>query len=313
MDTRNRSTARKAAPAPARDAYVSFNKDEWAALQKLGFRERWAYMQFKWLANFKTGMVGNFRKQRLTFQDIAKLVTAPGVQGRGMGSIDDTQAADFLGCLADVGLLVRHSNRANGGLLFELPLSPINRQASALKTSAPMPEAQRGSPEGISPDWGAAEGVFSPDADTPPFDDCPMTMPLSGASDPALSVMALTKLKNNTVGAGSASADAAPPSRATGAAADPENPHREPSTGAPLTVREIHAAIAGNWTFTQTETPEAWTLYESWASAGITLSDLQSAMTSMDEESGNAEVKPANLSPKLWPKVVDGWADQLAA
>lgn len=313
MTTRTKSNVRKPAPAAARDAYISFNKDEWTALQKLGFRERWAYMQFKWLANFKTGMVGNFRKQRLTYLDIAGLVTAPGVQGRGMGSIDDTQAADFLIRLADVGLLVQHEKRDNGGLLFELPLSPINRKASALNTPDARRQEQRGIPEPISPDWEAPEDVFSPDDDTPPFDDVPMATRVSEAFEPSLSVMALTKLKNNTDGAGTAGAETAPPSRATGAAAALENPHSRPAAGTPLTAHDIHGALAGDWTFTQTETPEARTLYESWASAGITLDDLHTAMRSLEGDDGSSALTPLSLKPKLWPHVVDGWANQLAA
>ena len=75
MNKRNKPGVKKAAPGATQDAYISFNKDEWAALQKLGFRERWAYMQLKWMANFKTGMLGNFLKQRLTYQDIAHYET----------------------------------------------------------------------------------------------------------------------------------------------------------------------------------------------------------------------------------------------
>jgi hypothetical protein len=313
MHNRTRTTATKARAAEARDAYISFNKDEWSALQKLGFRERWAYMQFKWLANFKSGMVGNFRKQRLTFNDIAKLVTAPGVQGRGMGDIDDTQAADFLLRLAAVDLLVRHPNRANGGLMFELPLSPINRLPSALKAQSVAPVVPSEVPERIFPEQSTVESGFSPDDDAPPFDENPSTTPLSAAPDLSLSVMALTKLKNNTDGARSADADAAPPSRAIGAAAAPENPHRQPTAAAPLTEREIRAAIAGSWAFSQTDTPEARTLYASWAGASITLDDLHAAMTSLEEDANGPDLTPVNLAPKLWPKVVDGWVDQLAA
>lgn len=313
MDKRNRSNAKKAASAPARDVYISFNKDEWVALQKLGFRERWAYMQLKWMANFKTGMVGNFRKQRLAYQDIANLVTAPGVQGRGMGNIDDTQAADFVSRLAAVDLLVQHTKRDNGGLVFELPLSPINRKASLLKTPVAPPQQPVHTPEQIFPDWGAPEGVFSPDDDTPPFDDVPMATRLSDAFDSSLSVMALTKLKNNTDGAGSAGADAAPPNRAKGAAADLENPQRQPAAGAPLTARQIRAVIDGDWTFTDIDTPEARRLYESWAGAGITLDDLHAAMASVEGQDGSLTLTPASLAPKLWPRVVDGWVGQLAA
>ena len=305
MTNKSKSTASKTATAKARDAYISFNKDEWNALQKLGFRERWAYMQFKWLANFKTGMVGNFRKQRLSYQDIADLVTAPGVQGRGMGNIDDTQAADFLQRLAAVGLVVQHPNRANGGLLLELPLSPINRKPVASNALTPM--------QAISPDQPSSQGAISPEDEVPPFDENLAGTPVCDDASLSQSVMALTKLKNNTGEARAANAAAPTPSRATGAAAALENPHKLPTAAAPLTAREIHAAIAGDWTFTQTETPEATALYESWAGAGITLSDLHTAMASLGEVASGTDPTPISLISKLWPKVVDGWADQMAA
>lgn len=302
----NRIT-RSATVKPAKEgtAYVSFNRDEWAALQKLGFRERWAYAQLKWLANFKTGMAGNFRKQRLSYQDIANLVTAPGVQGRGMGNIDDTQAADFLQRLAAVGLLVQHPNRPNGGLLLELPLSPINRKPTALTAPAPV--------KAISPDQPGRQGAISPDDDVPPFDEIPMATQVCDHADLSPSVLALTKLKNNTVGQLPASAEVAPPSRAIGAAAALEIPATQPRAAAPLTARQIQHALSGDWTFTQTDTPEAFALYASWADAGITLEDLHGAMTSLGEDPGCPDPSPANLGAKLWPKVVNAWERQLAA
>lgn len=292
-----------AKPAKEGTAYISFNRDEWTALQKLGFRERWAYAQLKWLANFKTGMAGNFRKQRLSYQDIANLVTAPGVQGRGMGNIDDTQAADFLQRLAAVGLLVQHPNRANGGLLLELPLSPINRKPAAPIALAPA--------QVISPAQPSSQAAISPDDDVPPFDENTAATPVCDDAPPSLSVLALTKLKNNTVGQPPAGAEVAPPSRATGAAAAWENPATQPP--AALTARQIQDAIAGSWTFTQTATPEALALYVSWADAGITLDDLHAAMDMVSEDPDCSEPTPAHLKSRLWTKVVDGWIDQLAA
>ena len=300
-------TTKSATAKPAKEgtAYISFNRDEWAALQKLGFRERWAYAQLKWLANFKTGMVGNFRKQRLSYQDIANLVTAPGVQGRGMGNIDDTQAADFLQRLAEVGLLVKHPNRANGGLLLELPLSPINRKSAAPIAPAPV--------QTISPDQPGSQAAISPDDDVPPFDENPAATRVCDDASPSLSVLALTELKNNTVGQPPACAEVAQPSRATGAAAAWENPATRPSAASALTARQIKDAVAGNWMFTQTATPDALALYASWADASITLDDLHAAMDMVGEDPNCPEPKPAHLQARLWPKVVDGWFDQLAA
>ncbi len=132
-----RTTTQPKAPAtkpakPAKARYVSLNFDELAVLEQLGFRERWAYIAFKKLANFKSGMVGVFGKQCLTKVSLAKAVRPPpGIQGRGEGAVDDSQIPAFLDRMEAVGLLVRHPNRAdNGGLRFELPMSPINRKAA---------------------------------------------------------------------------------------------------------------------------------------------------------------------------------------
>lgn len=315
MSNKTKTKTTTAKPVKEGTAYISFNRDEWAALQKLGFRERWAYAQLKWLANFKTGMVGNFRKQRLSFQDIANLVTAPGVQGRGMGNIDDTQAADFLQRMAAVGLLVQHPNRANGGLLLELPLSPINRKPLTVPTAQPVAITLPAPVMAISPDQPHPEAAFSPDEDIPPFDENPAAMQVCDAPTLSLSVLALTKLKNNTEGQAAASAAAAPPSRATGAAAVREISHPPRQAGAPLTAADIRSAIAGSWSFAGADTPEAQQLYQSWSDAGITHDDLHAAMRGVESalEDDNAVATPADLSPRLWPRVVDGWERQLAA
>lgn len=309
-------TNKKASVKVAKEgtAYISFNRDEWTALQKLGFRERWAYAQLKWLANFKTGMLGNFRKQRLSYQDIANLVTVPGVQGRGMGNIDDTQAADFLQRMAAVGLLVQHPHRANGGLLLELPLSPINRKPLAAPSQQPTATTTPAPLTVISPDQPSLQATYSPDDDIPPFDESPTVTRVCDALTPSLSVLALTKLKNNTVGQRPANADAALTSRATGAAAERENPSAPPAPAAPrLSPLEIQQTIQDDWTYTETGTQQSLALFRSWSDAGITRDDLHAAMTSLDEAPDSPDHIPANLTTRLWPKVVDGWFDQLAA
>ena len=286
---------------PKKPVYISINvAEEKTKLLLLGFRERWAYLELKGMSNFKTGTCGDFKDQRLSYAQIATLVTVPGTQGRGDGKIDDTQAADFLKRMEAVGLVANIGRRANGGLRFDLPLSPINRDKAGQSgeiTTNPSGEI----------------------ADIFPAEDAPRILPTPAPAtvcegfDPSLSVM-INKIKNiSNDEAGSATAETAPPCRATGAAPARENSHMQPSAAAPLTAREIHHAITDNWAFTEADTPESWTLYASWAGAGITLDDLHAAMTSLEEDARGPALTPANLIAKLWVMVVDDWVDQLAA
>jgi hypothetical protein len=298
MRTTKSSNQPKTPAVKATKVYVSFNRDEWTALQQLGFRERWCYAELKWLANFKTGMVGNFRRQRLTYQDIASLVQAPGVQGRGMGGIDDTQAADFLERLEAVGLVANIGRRDKGGLLFELPLSPINRKPAAAASAAPKP---------ISPKQAPANAATFPDEDMPPFDESPVSMRDSDDSSPSLSVLALTESKNNTEGQRPADADAAPSSRATGAAPAREGLRGEPpraavaARGCGMAADAIRAALASDWDWIDQDTPEARALYVDWERAGLTPEQLGRARESLEaswpQERG--ERRPADLTPIL--------------
>jgi len=297
MKSRTNTTAKKVNESKGA-LYISFNKDEWIALQKLGFRERWAYMQLKWMASFKTGMLGNYRKQKVTFQDIANLVTAPGVQGRGQGNIDDTQAAEFLQRMELVGLVVMHGRRPNGGLLMELPLSPINRKASVL----PAPGTQQvNESELISPEQMPKIDGISPDEERSFFDENPVSMRVAEEFPPSLSVLSLTKLKNNTVEAQAASAADASPSRDKVAAAVPGYSRQNPAWVAPMTVDEIHEAITENWEWAEVDTPQAWSLYEAWAKTGVTEDILFQAVSELESSWSNAKgpCTPIALAPVL--------------
>lgn len=269
--------------------YVSFNPDEDAALEKLGFRERWAYFRIKWISDFKTGTVGEHKNQKLTYADIAKMVTAPAAQGRGQGGIDDTQARDFLDRMEAVGLVANRERRANGGLTFELPLSPIAGKATPRsgEVAGKVPE--------ISP-GGAALIEF--DDVTPPWEIDP-----SPSFQPSASVM-INKERNISIeGATPADAGTAP-CRAMGAAPGRENLLAR-AADAPMTAREIQEVFAGNWVFCQTETPAALALYAKWAQAGITLDQLHAAMTSVEEVGLDEEPTPAAVAPLLWGYIVD--------
>lgn len=295
---------------PKKEVHITFNLDEFAALEKLGFRERWAYFVLKRKANFKTGVFGEYEKQKSSYQAIAdQIKPPPGIQGRGEGRIDDTQARDFLQRMEAVGLVSGIGRRANGGLRFDLPMSPRDRKkANSTGQSAGEKTGQiAGEKEDIFPEAAASEIAANPQ---------PIRDGEQSAHD--LSVLINKKTKNISIegadpyndGSASDRAFGATPCRAEGAAPLREPP---PVAGAPaaLSAQQIHSALGGSWNFVEVDTPESWRLYESWA-GNITLDDLHAAMTSVEENEDNPDPTPADLHPRLWPMVVDGEIGRLS-
>jgi len=289
------ASAKANKPKDEGKGYTSFNHIERDRLRLLGLRERWFYMEIKGISNFFTGTVGHFKHQRLSYTSLAALLTVPGTQGRGLGGIDDTQAADFLKRMEAVGLVANIGRRDNGGLRFDLPLSPIHLAKTA----------QSGENVGEMMDIFPNEGA-------PKTAENPALARDGDESDPSLSVM-ISKNKNIiNDGAGPASAEPAP-CRATGAApVGNVGPARaEPS--APLTTQEIRNVLAESWTFRDIDTVEAWRLYESWSVSGITTQNLHAAMTSLEESDADQDLTPATLTPLLIPMEFDAWLDRQAA
>lgn len=279
--------------------YLSFNEQELERLRQLGFRERWAYVELKGVSNWKEGTCGLHLNQCLTYAQITTMVTAPGLQGRGQGNIDDKTAADILQRLEQVGLVANIGRRANRGLMFDMPFSPIQSQQAA--PSGEIEQQTSGKIPTISPDQVAPQTPENP-AQAKGCDDSP----------PSLSVMINKELNNSNDGADSAVAETAP-CRVSDAAPARENLVAPPPMAGPrLSPVEIQQTIEDDWTFSETGTPQSLALFKSWADAGITRDDLHAAMNSLDQASDSPDHIPANLTAKLWPKVVDGWFDQLA-
>lgn len=297
---------------PKKEVHITFNLDEIAALEKLGFRERSAYMAIKCKANFKTGVFGEYEKQKSSYQAIADLIKPPpGVQGRGEGRIDDTQARDFILRMEAVGLVSGIGRRANGGLRFDLPMSPRDRKkANSTGQSAGEKTGQSaGEKEDIFPEAAVPEIAANPE---------PVWAGEQSAHD--LSVVINKKTKNINIEEANPSLDGfasdrafgATPCRAEGAAPVRENSPAVAGVPATLTAQQIYNTLADSWVITETNTPQAWRLYESWA-GNITLDDLHAAMTSVEEREENPDPTPADLQPRLWPMVVDGEFGRLSA
>ena len=290
---------------PENEVHITFNLDEFAALHKLGFRERWAYFVLKRHANFKTGVFGEYEKQKSSYQAIADLIKPPpGVQGRGEGRIDDTQARDFLQRMEAVGLVSGIGRRYNGGLRFDLPMSPRDRKKKANSTGLSAGEKtgqSAGEKENIFPEAAVPEIA----ANREPVLDCEQ-------SADHLSVLINKKTKNISIDGADPSNDGtapdrafgATPCRAEGAAPVRENPRAVAASPAPLTAQQIYTTLADSWVLTETNTPQAWQLYEAWAGA-IHLDDLHAAMISVEEREGGRETTPSDLMPYLLPVIAN--------
>jgi hypothetical protein len=153
-----------------KEAYVSFGKKESATLRQLCLRSLRLYFELKWLADFKTGRVGTFGQQTLTYEGLARMVEIPVRQGMtaSHGKVDGTEIKRLLERLEDAGLVANLSHDGTR-LTMTLPMSPIKAATAtkATKTtkkeaakkaapvSEPMPEPVEDQPyePWCEPDW----------------------------------------------------------------------------------------------------------------------------------------------------------------
>lgn len=121
--------------------YVSLGLHELDLLQGLGWGERAMYLELKRLSNFKTGKVGVFLSQALTWEELGRRVSVPSAQGRPAKLVDGKEAALMVGRLEAVGLVADQGRRENGGLTLTLPLSPIGSSPSMVEATKAAPQA----------------------------------------------------------------------------------------------------------------------------------------------------------------------------
>lgn len=115
--------------------YVSLGFHELDLLQGLGWGERAMYLELKRMSNFKTGKVGVFLSQALTWEELGRRVSVPSAQGRPAKPVDGKEAALMVGRLEAAGLVADQGRRENGGLTLTLPLSPIGSSPSVVEAT----------------------------------------------------------------------------------------------------------------------------------------------------------------------------------
>lgn len=125
--------------------FVSFNFDEIAKLKETGKDEShrgrmclrcWRlYFELKILSDFKTGVVGTFRDQKLSYERLAQMVTIPVTKGStgATRTIDGKEVKRLLDTLAAEGL-VTDVSIVDQRLTLKLPLSPIKERVKEATT-----------------------------------------------------------------------------------------------------------------------------------------------------------------------------------
>lgn len=144
---KNRATASAQTGGATGETYVSISKTEWAVLRRMCLRSFRLYVELKWLANFKTGVVGTFKNQQLTYEGLAEMVSLPVRQGvsASHGIVDGKEIKRLLERLEASGL-VADCYHDGTKLTMTLPMSPIRPKvaSTAAKTSRESPSRNRG-------------------------------------------------------------------------------------------------------------------------------------------------------------------------
>lgn len=157
---------------PKADAYISFNKAETAALQGVCLRGLRVYFELKWLANFRSGVVGAFGRQKFTYEAIATRVAIPTSQGRSAASniIDGKEVARIIQRLEQAGL-VEDIQNSKEGLTLRLPMSPM--RTVQLPDEQTEPDLQEQAKASTHDAWERPEPMRTPISEPshPPDDD----------------------------------------------------------------------------------------------------------------------------------------------
>lgn len=90
---------------PTAKRYLSLSFHEHDLLQGLGWGERAMYLELKRVSNFKTGQVGVFLSQKLSWEELGRRVSVPSAQGRAAKTVDGKEAALMVGRLEAAGLV----------------------------------------------------------------------------------------------------------------------------------------------------------------------------------------------------------------
>lgn len=215
-------------PKPIR--YISLNFGELDKLQALGFEAQALYLIMKRLADFKTGVLGKFYHQKITYSSLAEQLSRPPSQGKEAQIFERSQVSRIIDHLETAGLVDERSS-AGGKLTLRLPLSPIAQTEAATPETARNKAKAKKSPQD-KPRQSAGKPIL-----TGVFDDMFDLIPVLSPSETNNTFLINTDRALNTPDPGAR--------KPADAAASPPSPHMggETETGASLTIPRIQAML----------------------------------------------------------------------
>ncbi len=284
--------------------YISLNIDEMTRLEQAGFEAIALYLLFKQKANFRTGELGAFHRQKLTYAGFARAMDRPATQGRAAVTFDSTDIKRMIVQLEALGL-VAETCWDGKRLKLRLPLSPLwkgndaataaklprtavsesarNADATAVSVQSPVPlsvmTSERGSipffNTAITTDTGGGESAAGPSKERAAQAPRPAARTLT---DEELAT-AFDELFADELSKGLH--------------------HRATSPDEAL-VASFRAMVAARGGL-MADTPVSRDYYVAWAQRQITVEQLDAALSEWASINANAPFKPGDINTLLFP------------
>ncbi len=263
------------------NTYLSLNVAEVQCLQTASFEAIGLYLLFKEKANFRTGEVGRFHKQKLTYAQFARALGRPASQGRAAQVFGSTDIKRLIGQLTDIGL-VEGADWDGTRLTLRLPLSPNWKGNPALVGGEKLPRQAAGkSPAEADGDRASAASpaslsVLSSERGSAPFFTTTAINTDTGGEEPAAG---LPKV---------------PAPAATSA-------RTSPATATSLPLAEQFQQLVAEGGGMMAATPVSWDYYRAWAKAGVRVEQVRTAIFDLTVVEPQP-FRPGDINALLFPR-----------
>lgn len=254
------------------NTYLSLNIAELACLQRATFEAIGLYLLFKEKANFRTGELGRFHRQKLTYATFARMMGRPASQGRAAQEFDTTDIKRLMAQLEGLGL-VEGVDWDGKRLTLRLPLSPKWKGNPALSADGKLPR------QDVGESVGKADGGEVP----APLSPTPSILSSERGSQPFFN----TGTGGDAIAAGPLKEAAAAAASATPAALETQVEQ----------FRQIVADEGG----VMADQPVSREYYRAWAKAGVTPEQLRVAIFDLNM-SGIRVFNPGDINGQLFPR-----------